>query len=69
MCPATNEPSVSSTARACGESASPHEAMPMPEFELEGPDEAPAVSKCRVLEFKPSRLDGQDPVDEPEPKN
>ena len=42
---------------------------PMPEFELEGPDEAPAVSKCRVLEFKPSRLDGQDPADEPEPKN
>ena len=36
---------------------------PMPDFELERPEEAPVASKCRVLEFKPSRLDGQDPVD------
>ena len=42
-------------------------ANPMPEFELEAPEEVP-VSKCRVLEFKPSRLDGQEPVD-PKPEN
>ena len=36
---------------------------PMPEFELETPDETPVTSKCRVLEFKPSRLEGQEPAD------
>ena len=36
---------------------------PMPEFELETPEETPVTSKCRVLEFKPSRLDGQEPGD------
>ena len=36
---------------------------PMPDFELERPEEAPVASKCRVLEFKPSRLEGQDPAD------
>ena len=38
-------------------------ANPMPEFELETPDETPVTSKCRVLEFKPSRLEGQEPAD------
>lgn len=41
---------------------------PMPEFGLEPPEEAPAASKCRVLEFKPSREDAQDPKD-PTPEN
>ena len=41
---------------------------PMPDFELEAPEQAPAASKCRVLEFKPSRLDGQEPAN-PKPEN
>lgn len=32
---------------------------PMPEFELERPEENPAPSRCRVLEFKPLKEDAQ----------
>ena len=34
---------------------------PMPEFELERPEETPATSRCRVLEFKPSKGDAREP--------
>ena len=44
-------------------------ANPMPEFELEEQDATPVVSKCRILEFKPSRLDGQDPATPNKPEN
>jgi len=41
---------------------------PMPEFELEGPEAAPAASKCRVLEFKPSRSSEREQTD-PKPES
>lgn len=41
---------------------------PMPEFELEGPEAAPAARKCRVLEFKPSRSSEREQTD-PKPES
>jgi hypothetical protein len=38
---------------------------PMPDFELERPEDSPAPSHCRVLEFKPSKGDAREP-EEPE---